>query len=135
MLGCALRNRLRDLSTKPAVVNISLANSQSVVFHATSRSGILPDNDTWVTRKRNSVQRWGVSSWALQKKYNGDEEAFAKKFSLGDRASEYAIHGGGVPVRVKGVEGIVAVIVVSGLSQDQDHQVIIEALDKFSKEG
>lgn len=37
------------------------------------------------------------------------------------------VHGGGVPVRVRGVEGVVAVIVVSGLKQDQDHMVVIEA--------
>jgi uncharacterized protein (UPF0303 family) len=134
-IGCAIRNRLRELSDSPAVVNIALANSQSVIFHAASRSGILPDNDTWVARKRNTVLRWGVSSWALNNKYKGDEGAFAAKFALGTRAGEFAIHGGGFPVRVKGVEGVVAVIVVSGLKQNQDHQVVVEALEKFSKEG
>jgi uncharacterized protein (UPF0303 family) len=117
------------------VVNIALANSQSVIFHAASRSGILPDNDIWVARKRNTVLRWGVPSWALNNKYKGDAEAFAVKFGLGTKASEFAIYGGGFPVRIKGVEGVVAVIVVSGLKQDQDHQVIVEALEKFSKEG
>jgi uncharacterized protein (UPF0303 family) len=134
-IGCSIRNRLRELSESPAVVNIALANSQSVIFHAASRSGILPDNDTWVARKRNSVLRWGVSTWALNNKYQGNEEAFAAKFALGTRAGEFAIHGGGFPVRVKGVEGVVAVIVVSGLKQDQDHQVVVEALEKFAKEG
>lgn len=41
------------------------------------------------------------------------------------------VHGGGVPVRVKDVEGIVAVIVVSGLKQHEDHQIVIEALEAF----
>lgn len=50
---------------------------------------------------------------------------------LGDRAGQYAIHGGGVPVRVEGVEGVVGVIVVSGLKQHEDHQVVIEALEEF----
>lgn len=47
---------------------------------------------------------------------------------LGDRAGDYAIHGGGVPVYVRGVEGLVAVVVVSGLKQDMDHMIVVEGL-------
>ncbi|ETN46469.1 uncharacterized protein HMPREF1541_00654 [Cyphellophora europaea CBS 101466] len=132
-IGVGLRERLRNLSEKPAVVNIALANSNNLLFHATSRPGILPDNDVWVARKRKTVLRFGISSWAMGRKMGGDEAAFAAKFMLGDSAGEYAIHGGGVPVRVTGVEGIVAVIVVSGLKQNEDHQVVIEALEAFAR--
>jgi len=62
----------------------------------------------------------------MHNKFAGDELAFQTKFMLGDRAGEYAIHGGGWPVRVRGVEGLVAVVVVSGLKQEQDHGVIIQ---------
>lgn len=61
-------------------------------------------------------------------KLQGNEEAFAKKYMLGESAGTYAIHGGGVPVRVTGVEGVVAVVVVSGLKQEEDHMVVVEAL-------
>ena len=67
----------------------------------------------------------------MHNKFAGDEAAFAKKFILGESAGTYAIHGGGFPIRVKGVEGVVAVIVVSGLAQHEDHQVIIEGLEYF----
>jgi uncharacterized protein (UPF0303 family) len=40
-----------------------------------------------------------------------------------------------MPVRVHGVEGIVAVIVVSGLKQHEDHQVVVEALESFQKDA
>ena len=63
------------------------------------------------------------------------EEGFARKFMLGDRAGEYAVHGGGVPVRVQGVEGVVAVVVVSGLKQEEDHMVVIEALEELRGAG
>jgi len=63
----------------------------------------------------------------------GDEARFANKYALGESAGEYAIHGGGVPVKVKGVEGVVAVIVVSGLPQHDDHQVVVEGLQAFLK--
>jgi uncharacterized protein (UPF0303 family) len=66
-------------------------------------------------------------------KMAGDEENFTKKFMLGDRAGDYAIHGGGVPIRVKGVEGVVAVVVVSGLSQEEDHSIVVEGLQNLLK--
>lgn len=61
------------------------------------------------------------------------EAAFVKKYSLacangGAVADEYAIHGGGYPIRVHGVEGVVAVVVVSGLKQEDDHQVVAETI-------
>jgi uncharacterized protein (UPF0303 family) len=61
------------------------------------------------------------------------ETAFVKKYAIasangGAVADEYAIHGGGYPVRVKGVEGVVAVVVVSGLKQEDDHQVVAETI-------
>lgn len=67
----------------------------------------------------------------MHNKLHGDEDAFKKKYMLGETAGEYAIHGGGVPVRVHGVEGIVGVIVVSGLKQHEDHQVVVEGLEEF----
>lgn len=70
----------------------------------------------------------------MSNKFAGDEKQFAEKYGLGQRAGEYAIHGGGVPVRVKGVEGLVAVCVVSGLKQHEDHGVVIEAMEACIKE-
>jgi len=65
----------------------------------------------------------------MHHKMGGREDTFREKYMLGERAGEYAIHGGGVPVRVRGVEGIVAVVVVSGLKQQEDHQIVVEALE------
>lgn len=64
-------------------------------------------------------------------KMDGDEAAFGAKYGLGESAGSYAIHGGGVPVRVKGVEGVVGVIVVSGLKQEQDHQIVVETIKEY----
>ena len=62
----------------------------------------------------------------MHNKMQGDEAGFAKKFGLGpEAAGGFAIHGGGWPVSVRGVEGVVAVVVVSGLKQDQDHGVVV----------
>lgn len=68
------------------------------------------------------------------------EGAFVRKFALlssagGGVADDYAIHGGGVPVRVRGVEGVVGVVVVSGLKQEDDHQVVVETVEEFIRGG
>jgi uncharacterized protein (UPF0303 family) len=67
-------------------------------------------------------------------KMEGNEQKFREKFMLGEQAGTYAIHGGGVPIRVRGVEGIVAVVVVSGLKQEEDHMVVVEALKKLQND-
>ncbi|OCL02866.1 hypothetical protein AOQ84DRAFT_166635 [Glonium stellatum] len=132
-VGTDLRNRLRDFET-PAVVNITLANQNQLLFHAASRPGTQPDNDIWVARKRTTVLRWGYSTWYMHNKMDRNESLFKNKYMLGEKAGDYAIHGGGFPIRVSGVEGIVGVIVVSGLKQEQDHQIIVEVVrDYLSK--
>lgn len=128
-LGTRLRERLSAFP-QPVVINIA-RNATHVLFHTVTRNGTAPDNDLWVMRKRNTVLRWGFSTWYMHNKLAGDEAAFAKKYSLGDRAGEYAIHGGGFPIRVRGVDGVVAVVVVSGLKQEQDHQIIVDEITEF----
>jgi uncharacterized protein (UPF0303 family) len=126
-LGSALRDRLLPIPT-PVVINISLANQNQPLFHTCTHSGVMPDNDSWVARKRKTVLRWGCSTWYMHCKFKGDEVAFREKYGLGNNAGEYAIHGGGIPIRVIGVEGVVAVVVVSGLKQAEDHSVVVEVI-------
>lgn len=132
-IGTRLRARLQQASPRPAVVNITLAAHAQLLFHCTTRRGTTADNDTWVARKRASVLRWGASTWFLHVKHAGSEDAFRAKFMLGERAGEYAIHGGGFPVRVKDVEGVVGVVVVSGLTMQEDHEVIVEVIEEYLK--
>ncbi|GAW22186.1 hypothetical protein ANO14919_117210 [Xylariales sp. No.14919] len=130
-LGHLLYARLLPFAAeKPTLISIAAANGPHVLFQAAVGAGTAPDNDSWVARKRNAVLRFGVSSWYLQCKYQGDEAAFRRKFGLGEEAAgQYAIHGGGVPIRVHGVEGVVAVVVVSGLKQHEDHGVIVDVIN------
>ncbi|MCJ1284820.1 hypothetical protein MMC26_004157 [Xylographa opegraphella] len=134
VLGMRIRDRLLATAAKPAVVNVSFANPDQLLFHACSKPGTNHENDTWVARKRRTVLRWNCSSYLMHKKFEGNEQLFADTYALGPQAGEYAIHGGGVPVRVEGSEAIVAVVVVSGLAQEDDHMVIIEAMEDYLRE-
>ncbi|PKY03309.1 DUF967 domain protein [Aspergillus campestris IBT 28561] len=153
-LGLSLRERILSLPSsqrRPALISISLGGaypSPHVVFQCATEPGTVADNEEWVRRKRATVLRWGVSSWLMRRKVlaglgaleGGEREkevegAFVRKFALksgsGGPADEYAIHGGGFPVRVTGVDGVVGVIVVSGLKQEDDHQVVVETVREF----
>jgi uncharacterized protein (UPF0303 family) len=106
----------------------------SIFDASTIGSGTNLDNASWVARKTKTVLRFGIPSYALGVKFGGDETMFRKIFGMGEEeAGAYAIHGGAVPVQVKGVEGIAAVIVVSGLKQDEDHGVVVEILGTWIK--
>lgn len=68
------------------------------------------------------------------------EAAFVQKYALGSSnggavADDYAIHGGAYPIRVRGFPGLVAVAVVSGLKQEDDHQVVAETVKEVIARG
>jgi len=130
-LGHFLYARLLPLSKeKPTMISICLANKK-VLFQCAVGSGTMPDNEIWVERKRNTALRFGTSTWFQHCKYGGREDDFRAKFGLSmDEGGKYAIHGGAVPIRVAGVEGVVAVVIVSGLKQHEDHGVIIDVINR-----
>ena len=89
------------------------------------------DNQHWVRGKYNLVQRLSKPSYrvVLENKH-GDE--FMTRRNL-DR-SVYVLAGGGFPIRVSGA-GVVGAIIVSGLPQRSDHQVVVDALcDELGKD-
>ncbi|KAI9167957.1 hypothetical protein HJFPF1_04100 [Paramyrothecium foliicola] len=113
-LGHLLYARLIPFSKKmPVLISIVLASSGQTLFQACLGSTTI-DNEHWVRRKRNTVLRWGKSSWWAHCFWDGDEDRFRNLFSMSvEQSSQYAIHGGAVPIRVQGVEGVVAVVGVS----------------------
>lgn len=65
-------------------------------------------------------------------KFSGDEKTFTDFYGLAEaERGKYVIEGGGYPVFVKGVEGVVGAIVVAGLEGDQAHQVLVKALEEY----
>lgn len=83
------------------------------------------DNPDWVRRKSNSVRRFSRSTYRIVLERNFEERVFPPHRAL--EATEYAIAGGGFPVTIKGV-GVVGAITVSGLSERDDHGVVVAAV-------
>ena len=97
-----------------------------------SLAGTSADNHTWVKRKRQSVLRFGHSSLYLSK-YNELKGRDFERLPHID-SKEYCVHGGAFPIRIKD-SGLIGSITVSGLSQQEDHDLIIKNLNELlSKE-
>lgn len=109
----------------PITVDITRGDHQ--IFHA-SRPGTSADNDEWVKRKVRLVYRFGHSSFyigqLLKSKGKRLEDAYLIPESL------YAPHGGCFPILVKGV-GMIGTITVSGLTQEDDHQLVVQAIREY----
>lgn len=117
--------RLVELATErdlPVTVDIRKGTQQ--VFHA-ARPGTTPDNDSWIKRKVRVVYRFGASSYLVGLRAQAKGTDFNADHGL--LFQEYSAHGGAFPVRVAGV-GIVGVVTVSGLAQQDDHALVVEAL-------
>ena len=97
------------------------------VFHA-SLPGSSPENDWWMNRKARVVMKTGHSS--LYERVLAEENGVDWFAQHGVSEEEYAIHGGGLPINVKG-KGLVGVLLISGLPQVQDHLLGVEILTEF----
>lgn len=87
--------------------------------------GITLDNDCWLERKRATVERFGRSSYRVGLELEKDEATLETKQGLPMR--EFAVHGGGFPLQLRGT-GCVGAVVLSGLPQRQDHEMVVEAM-------
>lgn len=106
----------------PIVIDIGLFNRP--MFFA-AMAGSVPDYLDWVRRKRNVVERYHKSSYRVGREFEAKGDAIALHEELAPR--DYADHGGGFPIRLRGT-GVVGAVVVSGLVQREDHMVIVRAL-------
>lgn len=130
VIGNILRNALRTADC-PAIIHISLSSNQTL-FHAPSLPGLMPDAETWITRKRATVLRWGHSTWYMACKFSGDERGFGDHYGLSsDERGKYTCQGGGYPVFVKGVEGVVGAIVIAGMNGEQAHGLLVKAIEEY----
>lgn len=90
--------------------------------------GTSKDNHEWVRRKRQAVMRFGHCSY-YQGQYNTSKNRDFETLPHID-AKEYCAHGGSFPIRIKN-SGVIGAVTVSGLPQETDHQLAVDALRKI----
>ena len=112
-------------------VTIDIMRGEHQLFHASLR-GTSADNDEWVKRKVRLVYRFGHSSFYIGQLLKSKGKSIEEMFLIPE--SQYAPHGGCFPIIVKNT-GMVGAITVSGLPQEEDHRLVVQAVrDYLSKE-
>jgi uncharacterized protein (UPF0303 family) len=106
----------------PIAVDISL--NQQVLFHA-ALPGSAVDNDHWVIRKNRVVGRFFRSSLYIATQLRRKGKSIEEVYGL--PSVDYAPYGGAVPIFITGV-GVVGTITVSGLPDQEDHQMVVDAI-------
>lgn len=112
---------------KRAPVAIDIRSSAKRLFY-TTLAGASPDNEDWARRKGNVALRCDASSYLVKLRLEAEGRAPWPDGVL--ETKDYAAHGGGFPVRVKGT-GVVASIAVSGLPSHEDHDLIVVVLAQY----
>ena len=120
-LGTAMRANC--LSAGAAVVIDIRTPDRRLFFAALPRS--TPDNEDWARRKANVVFRCHTSSMLAGENLRGEGRSQWPGAAL--EVKDFALHGGGFPVRVRDAS-VVAAIAISGLPSREDHDMIVTAL-------
>lgn len=120
-LGNLIKQGAENIS---ASVSIEVYAFEQVVF-SYAMPGTSKDQQDWIRRKRNSVMRFGHSSY-YQGQYNVSKNRDFEAIPYLD-PKKYCAHGGSFPIRIKN-SGIIGAVTVSGLPQETDHQLAVDAM-------
>ena len=108
-------------------VTIDIMQGSHQLFHASLR-GTSADNDEWVKRKVRLVYRFGHSSFYMGQLLKSKGKSLEQAYLIPE--SDYAAHGGCFPVLLKNT-GMVGTITVSGLPQEEDHKLVVQAIREY----
>ena len=108
-------------------ITIDIRRHGHQLFHV-ALPGTTAENDSWIDRKVNVVNRFGAASYLVGRRLaaNGTELDEA----LGVEPRLFAAHGGAFPIRIADV-GVVGTVTVSGLPQADDHAFVTEMIAAF----
>lgn len=83
------------------------------------------DKHNWLRRKANVAKQFEESSLRVKNDLKEGNMTLDKTFALDEK--DFLAKGGSLPIFVKNA-GMIAIITVSGLQDEEDHKIIIDAL-------
>lgn len=117
--------RVRELAlARNHAVVIDVRRFGQLLFYS-SLAGGTPNNAEWIRRKQNVVARFLRSSYAMGLEMRQQKASLAERHGL--PATEYAANGGSFPL-IAASAGVVGAVTVSGLTEREDHELVVEAL-------
>ena len=120
-MGLAIVNLAKERNQNVAV-KIERLNHTIFLFVA---DNLPADKHLWLRRKANVTKHFEESSLSVKNDLINGNMTLEKTFALDEK--EYLAKGGSIPIFVKNA-GMIAIISVSGLHDEEDHKIIIEAL-------
>jgi uncharacterized protein (UPF0303 family) len=121
-------SRLVEKSTSEGLpITIDITRGSHQLFHASLR-GTSADNDEWVKRKVRLVYRFGHSSFYIGQLLKSKGKRIEEAFLVSE--NDYAPHGGCFPIIIKDT-GMVGTLTISGLAQEDDHKLAVQAIRDF----
>ena len=120
-IGCALRE---DASARGAAMTFEIEVAGRLLFCCATDGAAAGQRD-WIRRKRNTVMRFGRSSYSMGLQLEAEGKTLAEKHGL--ELKDFAMHGGGFPITLAGT-GCIGSVVASGLHQRVDHGMVVNAL-------
>ncbi|MGU3398195.1 heme-degrading domain-containing protein [Brucellaceae bacterium D45D] len=127
----ALGQRIRDIAVREKLsiaIDISLWDRR---LFFSSTEGATADNLEWLRRKFNVVRRFHASTYRMVLEQQRDDRMFAPHKAID--VNDYALAGGGFPIRVKGA-GVIGAAIVSGLPQREDHNLMVRAIATYLRQ-
>lgn len=106
-------------------VSIRLNNGYTLFQYAADGTNL--QNEHWLTRKQNTVRTLERSSLYSYMQLRKNEESM-EDWLLDPR--EYAVVGGGFPIRIEEV-GVIGGILVSGMDHVSDHDLIVKCISRY----
>lgn len=97
------------------------------LFYA-AMPGTTADNPEWVRRKANTVRQLLKSSYRATLETEAEDRMFPVHRNL--PVADFALSGGGFPIRVDGA-GVIGAMTVSGLHEREDHEVVVAAICQY----
>lgn len=108
-------------------IGIDIRRPGLILFRA-ALPGATADQEEWIRRKSASAFRFESSTALLHARFSATGADQTLEGSL--NPADYSMSGGAFPIRVAGA-GVVAVVTVSGLASDDDHQLVVDAITEY----
>jgi len=113
-------------SQRKVPIAIQVRIGDWIVFHA-SLQGSKPENDWWINRKVAVVMSKQHST--MYERVSAEERGVDWHKENNLQNETHAIHGGAVPLITN--EGFKGILIISGLTQVEDHLFAVEVLTEF----
>ncbi len=123
-LGLMLVDMARE-GNKVVAIDITLSGHRLFYY---AFKGTTPDNEQWIRRKCNVVNRFHTSSYRMGINLKRVNATLNGKYAINE--ADYAAHGGCFPIIIRDV-GYVGTITVSGMPQEEDHRMVVTAIEQY----